>query len=476
VLVVAIDAGADSRVVLRHADGRLVVEGVGVGERISGLAVLEGQVYVAASGPRGARLLRRAGEHGGAWITTAAWPAARGALGGLVALAPDTPALLGMLADGTMVRIDQLGGQVVEADLPAAFARHWGALAPGALALSATGFVEQVHPHSADRAWLAGIEVQAPGQAAQGGWYLVRQAGGHYAYGQARPPADADGAPLRALVGSPFVADGGAAIYALAGDRSPRLLRGELPEPRQAEGFWADRTHADRGLVLGRTRSGWIALVFRREADGQPRWFAAGGRIIDGQWQGTTALVRHRRTEASGTLHADDVGRIAIRFGVDAGDPACAGTPRDGAWALAVLEVDTGDGVVRDCIEPQRRADASRPETDPTGLWMAPDGRWGLALQSLGRGPAGDEQALVFHFGADGLPRWAFARGARRDARTALVLQAPDAPYAGTLHYAFDGACGRVAGSARLELGDGGAATFRSGDTALLRAAGGACY
>jgi hypothetical protein len=478
-LVVAIDAGAESRVVLRQPDGRITIEAPGTGERISGLALLGGQAYLAVIGPGGGRLLRRVGERSGAWVTAAAWPGVRGALDGLGAPAPDAQALLGMFADGSMVRIDPTRGEwIVEADLPAAFARPWGPLPAQALSLSGTGWLAQVHPHSGDRAWLVGMAADQRDGSGRGGWYLVRQASGHYAYGQAVTAADGRGTALRALAGSPFVADGGAVLYALAAGAgaAPRLLRGEIPEPRQPAGFWADRAHADRGLVLARTRAGWVALLFRREADGVPRWYSGGGRIIDGQWQDATALVRHRRTEPGGTLHADDVGRIAIRFGVDATDPACAGTSRAGAWALAVLEVDTGSERVRDCIEPQRRADASRPLTDPTGIWMAPDGRWGMAVQSLGYGLDGDEQALVFHFDVEGLPRWAFARGARRDGRTALVLQAPDALQAGALSYAFEGACGRVAGSASLQLSAPGAGSLRVADASLLRAAGDACY
>lgn len=187
-----------------------------------------------------------------------------------------------------------------------------------------------------------------------------------------------------------------------------------------------------------------------------------------------TGLVRHRR-DADGRLAAEPVGTLAIRFGVDAADPACTGVPRPGARALAVLTVRIADAAWVDCIEPLRPADAARPMIDGSGLWMAPDGAWGIAVQSTGAGPQGDERALVFHFDRHGGPRWLRGEGTRRAGEAVIVLEHGNAE--GRLTYAFRGACGAVAGSASLVLptvGTGPAPVFPA--TALLNAGGGACY
>jgi hypothetical protein len=470
-LLVAVDAGADSRLLRLRADGVLGLESLPGGERITGLVMHQGTPVLVVHGPRGGRLLRRVGDLAGAWITAAAWEAERGALHGLASLAPDEAGLAGVLDGGEAVRIDPARGEVqVEADLAGALARQWGPLA-GGIAPGMSAALRQ--PHSGDRVQLTALGVRDPRDPPEAGWFVVRQAGGHYAYGRAGAPSGGGGV-LRQILASPFVTDAGAVFYALDAADPPALRRAALAPPHVAAGAWADRGAPGRGVVLERTRGGWIALLHRIEADGAARWYSAGGRLRDGVFADSTGLVRHRR-EGDGRLAADTVGALSIRFGAAADDPACAGHPRHGAAALAVMEARLGDERMIDCIEPLRPRDAARPVVDGSGLWMAPDGAWGLAVQSTGAGPEGDERVLLFHFDAEGLPRWVLGSGTRRAGQAVVALRRDGAE--GRLSYAFQGACGAVAGSASLLLpAAGGAPALVEPETALLRAAGGACY
>lgn len=473
-LLVAVDAGADSRLLRLRPGGALGVESLPGGERITGLALHDGTPMLALHGVRGGRLLRRVGDLAGAWITAAAWDGARGALHGLASLAPEEPGLAGVLDGGEAVRIDPARGEVqVEADLAGALARQWGALSGGiAPVAGSTATLRQ--PHSGDRVQLLGLGVRDPRPAPDAGWYVVRQPGGHYAYGRAGDPRGGAGAALRQLQASPFVADAGGVFHALDAGDPPVLRRAALAPPHVAAGAWADRGAPERGVVLERTRGGWIALLHRVEADGVARWYSAGGRLRDGVFSDSTGLVRHRR-ERDGRLAADNVGALSIRFGASADDPACAARARAGAAALAVLEARLGDTRVVDCIEPLRPRDAARPVVDGSGLWMAPDGAWGLAVQSTGAGPEGAERVLLFHFDAEGLPRWVLGTGTRRTGQAAVALSREGAE--GRVGYSFRGACGAVAGSASLLLpAAGGEPALMVPETALLRAAGGACY
>ncbi len=473
-LLVALDAGADSRLLRLRADGAAGVESLPAIDRITGLAAYEGVPMLALHGPRGGRLLRRVDGPTGVWITAAAWDSARGALHGLASLLPDEPGLAGVLAGGQAVRIDPARGEVrVEADLAGALARQWGT-GITALAPRSNSAVTLRHPHTGDRVQLLGLGVSDPREPPRRGWFVVRQVGGHYAYGRAGDPQSGAGAPLRRLLASPFGVDGGAVYYALEDGEPPTLRRARLAAPAIPAGAWADRAVAGRGVVLERTRGGWIALLYHQDADGSPRWYSAGGSVQSDAFVAATGLVRHRR-DPDGRLAAEPGGTLSIRFGVDASDPACAGVPRPGARALAVLAVRIADAAWVDCIEPLRPADAARPVTDGSGLWMAPDGAWGIALQSTGAGPEGDERALVFHFDRHGGPRWLWGEGTRRVGEAVIVLEYGNAE--GRLTYAFRGACGAVAGSASLVLptvGTEPAQVFPA--TALLNAGGGACY
>jgi hypothetical protein len=472
-LLVAIDAGVDSRLFRLRADGSPGIEMLPAGERITGLLVHAGTPLLAVHGVGGGRLLRRVGGAVGAWVTAAAWPAARGALGALASLAPEADAVAGLLAEGTAVRIEPSRGVLMdEADLRGALAAAWGGGGPGAAWSAPMATLYQ--PHAGDRVHLAGIAARDPRGGPRQGWYVVRQAGGHYAYGRAGDPAadGADGGPLVALVPSPFDGDAGATFLALSGGRSPVLRAARLPEPRVPAGAWIERGSDGDGVVIERTRAGWVALLLRTESDGARRWYSASGRVRGDAFEDATGLVRYRRDGAA-RLQAEAVGRLSIRFGAEGTDPACAGRPRGGAWALAVLEASFGESRWQACIEPAAPRDRQRPAVDGSGVWMAPDGTWGLAVQSDGHGDDGAERALLFHFDADGLPTWRLGLGERRAGQAVVGL--PGATGEARVAYAFRGACGAVEGSARVDW-PAGAERPSGGEVALLRTAGGACY
>ncbi len=481
VVLVGLDAGAQSAI-LRVVDGRVAVEGVSSGVQITSMAVMQGSAYAAVFEAGGGRVLRRSVGPAGVWTTAAAWNAARGALSGLHSLVPEAPALIGMLGNGELVRIDPARGEVtVETDLIGALGANWGGLGSAGIGLADAGFVELVHPHSGDRVLAAGLRVSHPRVQRRGGWYVVRQAGGRYAYGRAADRV-ADGgtdAMLRGLVASPFVRDAGAAVHALTASEHAPLLRGVLSEPRLAQGFWADRTRSDRGLVLQRSGDGWLVLLYLRDGAGQPRWYSASGSIEDQRWQSPQGLLRYSRDVQGGGQRAEAAGTLDLRFGLEAADAACADAGRNGAAALGELRIEVDGISISDCIEPLRATGSIRAATDGSGIWTTPDGGWGIALQSGSGTDANTERALLFHFGADGQPRWALGRGEQRDGRAALVVSEPGsgAVAHGTLGYRFSGPCGRVEGSASVDMAlEVAGVQLRRSDATLLRVDGATCY
>ncbi|MCE3002727.1 MAG: hypothetical protein LW860_08540 [Xanthomonadaceae bacterium] len=472
-LLVAVDADAASRVFRLRADGRLGTEALADGERITGLVAHAGVPLLAVHGPRGGRLLRRVGGAAGAWVTAVAWEAARGSLSALASLAPEADAAIGVLDDGSAVRLDPARGTlVIEADLREALRHRWGRDAGIPRAWAAP--MQALHqPHGGDRVHVAGIALHDPREPPRAGWYVVRQAGGHYAYGRAGDPAGASGADatLRAMVASPFVVDAGTVVYALTAGDPPRLWRGSLGEPRMPTGAWVDRHAPDVGLFLDRTRAGWLALLHRIDGDRQPRWYSAGGQVRNGTFEDSTGLLRYRMDDER-RLQAETLGRMTIRFGAAGADRECAG--RDGAWALAVVDVRIGDDAWTACLEPLAARERQRPAVDGSGIWMAPDGAWGMAVQSDGHGADGAERVLFLQFDRDGLPTWRLGRGERRAGDAVVALPGADGEV--RLSYGFRGVCGAIEASARVDgPGEDGAAIAR-GEATLLRGAGGACY
>jgi hypothetical protein len=483
VVLVGLDAGSQSAILRLVDDGsRVAFEGVPGGLQITGMAVLRDSAYAAVFDAGGGRILRRSGGPAGVWTTAAAWNAARGPIAGLHPLVPEVPALVGMLGNGELVRIDPARGQVVvETDLVGALGANWGGLGSAGVGLSDAGFVELVHPHTGDRVLAAGLRVSHPRAQRGGGWYLLRQAGGRYAYGRAAD-AVAGGGPdvmLRGLVASPFVRDAGGAVYALSAAEDAPLLRGTLSAPRHAQGFWADRARDDRGLVLRRSGDGWLALLYLRDAAGQPRWYSASGSIEDRRWQSPQGLLRYRRDVQGGSQRAETVGTFDLRFGLDAADPACAGRGRSDAVALAEMRIEVEGMSISDCIEPLRASGSIRAATDGSGIWTTADGGWGIAVQSGSAADANPERALLFHFGADGQPRWALGRGEQRDGRASLVVSEPGTGGipTGTLGYRFTGPCSRIEGSASVDVAlEVAGVKLRRTDAPLLRVDGAACY
>lgn len=471
-VLLALQAAGGSHILRLAGPGPARAEALPQAVRLSGAVVAGGEVYVAGIGPEGGRLLRRIDGPTPVWTTAAAWPAARGSLRAPTALPTEGHAVLGLLDGGEVVRIDPMRGEVHrEADLGAAFAGRWGE-ASSAPRAAGDAFVALRHPQGGDRIHAIGLDL-ARAQDGARGWYLLRQEPGRFAYGRVGGRDGGATATVGVLLPSPFVADAGAVVYAVASSDPPVLWRGVLPGDAVPQGLWRDVHDPDRGLALFRADPGWMLLHWSTDAGGAPRW-ASGNGAIDGlRWVPQGPLLRYRRVPGDTRLQAEESGLPDLRFGVAPDDPACAGRAPVDALALAVLALE---GDRPRCHVLLAQADEVRPARDGSGIWSSLDGRFGLAVSSAGAGAEGVERALRFDFDEAGAPRWAFGTGTRRDGIAVFALDRPrgDAPH-GTLGYRFDGRCARIEGSARIDVG-AGEPDGPSAEVVLQRIAGGACY
>jgi hypothetical protein len=469
-VLLVLDAGSTSHILRLGAAGPAQAEALPSGLRLTGAVTVGMVAHVAAFGPGGGRLLRRIDGPTPVWTTAAAWPATRGALRAPTALDAEGDAVLGLLDGGEVVRIEPARGEIrTEADLRAAFASRWDELAAAPRA-AGESFVALRQPQGGDRVHAIGLALERPGDRARG-WYLLRQGEGRFAYGRVGGRDGDAGSDVRGLFASPFVADAGAVVFAASADASTPLWRGILPGDAVPQGLWIDVRSPDRGIALFRTDPEWMLLHWWTDADGAPLWASGTGTFEDRLWVPQGDLQRYRRVPGDERLQAEGAGLPELRLGVGPDDPACAAAPQADDVALAVLRLD---GDAPRCLALLAAGDDVRPAIDGSGIWSARDGRFGLAVSSAGSGAEGAERVLLFDFGDDGSPRWAFGRGTRREGTTALTPQVPGAGGARrALAYRFSGACGRIEGSVRLQFD---AADAASPEIVLQRIAGGACY
>lgn len=190
------------------------------------------------------------------------------------------------------------------------------------------------------------------------------------------------------------------AVLALA---APTIARAATPE-----GLWYDRAHPGHGIDIQRLGDDLLAIFYTFDAQGEPEWYAAAGRLADGRFE--AALLRFaydapaRRERVAAT-----VGRFGLRYDASPADPACAPTARDGA-GLATLEADIDGRRIAWCLER-----LLPPQTDPVhainGTWWGgpADSGWGLTSYFDRSGDALASAHAIYHYDASGYPRWAIA-------------------------------------------------------------------
>lgn len=484
----------------------------GVDGRVTALAVVDGVAHaaVAPSDSTAGGLYRRVDGRAPRWEHVTALPARDGAVRGALRALSAVPdprgaghqVLVGMLDGGLIVRLDPARGYAasVELDAAAALAAEWGRLGAGDGPLRATtaGLLPIRHPESNELVHALGLSAVHPTQ--PGAYYLVRQLDASYSVALARDfDAAAAAGPMptevRALVVSPFAADGGRVLY--LGGRGlggAWLARARWPDDAIHRGLWWDRRANGIGLELRRAGARWIALLYSYDDRGDPTWHFALGDLVDGRFVADEAgLARYTRVEERSPPQQRDAegsGSIVVEFASGAGDPACAGDRSD-ALALAAVTVVLRGRTQRWCLEPFVQH-VGTPGTGMSGLWYGgeDDQGWGLGVEAQGYDGATRVVATLFYHDGAGEPRWALAVGDSSGGEADLDLLSFRAPCAGcpaatmeaetigTLVLRMAGYCGEARGTARIDAayrgGEGG--RFRRIDVALHPLSTAACY
>lgn len=473
---------------------------------VSGLAVVDGALLVGveASGGIGPALWRLASDGTAARVLTL--PPGQAPWRHLLAVPdPEGGAREVVLGeqDGRLLRYDPVGGHapVEELDLDAALRAHWGGLAPGSAARLSSDFEPLVQPETGDRVHVAGLAALHPRREAEpwrGAWYLVRDADGRYALGQAAAPdlqwpAAAGLAPIRAVAASPYDADGGRVAW-FAGGSPAWIATGTLDRAGPWQGLWWNPAQPGHGLLLQREGGRWLALLYTYDDEGEPTWYRATLQAdADELESDAVGLVEQRGPGADpAAAGLQGVGRLALRRGGAAIRESCAADHADASDAgRAVMALELRGREVEWCVQPFRFASWGLPRVAPRGLYGASQGdpRWGLYVETQGIGAAERSLALVFHFDEQGLPRWALGTGPSRGGGSEVELRryarhcigCEPRPMrergAGSLLLRFAGYCGELRGAASLQLAGADARpSLGLRDIALAAVADAACY
>lgn len=473
---------------------------------VSALAVVDGALLVAveASGGIGPALWRLASDGAAARVLTL--PPGQAPWRHLVAVPdPEGGAREVVLGeqDGRLLRYDPIGGHapVEELDLDAALRAQWGGVAPGSAARLSSDFEPLVQPETGDRVHVAGLSALHPRREAEpwrGAWYLVRDADGRYALGQAAAPdlewpAAAGLAPIRAVAASPFGADGGRVAW-FAGGSPGWIATGNLDRAGPWQGLWWNPAQPGHGLLLQREGGRWLALLYTYDDEGEPTWYRATLQADADELESDAAGLVEQRGPGADPAAAglQGVGRLALRRGAAAIRASCTADHADPFEASrAVMALELRGRAVEWCVQPFRFASWGLPRVAPRGLYGASPGdpRWGVYVETQGVGAAERSLALVLHFDEQGLPRWALGTAPSRNGGSEIELRryasscigceprSVQERSAGTLLLRFAGYCGELRGAASLQLAGADARPLPGlRDIALVAVADSACY
>lgn len=385
-----------------------------------------------------------------------------------------------LLAFGSR-RIERLaaGDAVVRVELELADALAGVLATPADRVLRATGtqVARLVHPETGEAALAVGLDVADPDPRAPPARFLVRDAGGRYAIGEAWEAVSGTGGWPRVLVQDPDP-DAGHVIHLLAAAAGP-VLAGALRGAGPRRGLWRGVAE-DAWLGLERLETGWLVALVLPGENGHAAWVGTGAVTGEDAADRMLGTGLQLVADDGGVREFGGAGRVEpldIAFGAQA-RAACA---RDGrAGAAARVTLGGGDAVRHHCF--------AAPVGSPlplglNGAWGdgAAEARWIALVDAVAHRAGVAAEVVLVVRDRDGVAR--LLRGAgpadRSGVELPLYARCPGCgghPL-GSLLLNVDGPCGEESATlafvAQLPAGAG----FRQRPPGPAeRLAGGACY
>ncbi|AVP96293.1 hypothetical protein C7S18_03410 [Ahniella affigens] len=485
--------------------------------RGAGLASLNGQVYAAwRYASVGSRVyVRQVSDGAVSWRYVGDTDTEVGSEAAAMAAITDDAGggslLIAHTVTGRITRVRPGSGErpVLEFELEAAMRRQFNDQGQP-LTFMNTGVQTALHPETNERLTIIGFRRPViAGNAADPTLYshvLIRQSGGSYSLRSLAPDTGAawQRGAIAAMAPSPFVEDQGrrwffAGAGATESGNQAWLDQGALQQAQVKRGPWWNRAQSGHGFDIQKIGNQWAVLFYSFASDGQPQWWSALGSITNGQFvNNQNGLMFTEQVLRDGNLvssiNTERTGQLQIRFGLGAGDAACAdGVNRADALALAEAEITMpGQATRRWCIEPMQIRGAGNGAVDNNGIWTAGllDSGWGVSLFAQGLGAETTQGAIVYYFDGAGQPRWALGSGVQADGRATLsmlnVLNGcptcasvqPQYRAIGQMDLQSSGACGEVSLRTSMDLRYPGleGSLFVRNNLSLQRLSDAACY
>lgn len=190
-------------------------------------------------------------------------------------------------------------------------------------------------------------------------------------------------------------------------------------------GQWFDPARNGHGLDLHRvagSEDNYVLVLYTFDAQGQPEWYTAAGRIIDGvflpggdgSYNNSLQRVFYSNINTipmQRELDPSVPGQVRIDFSADASKAAACrdGTSRNGTLALMTFSLGE-DRNMKWCLT-QITPEGNRPDVDFTGhRYGEGDVGWGLTTMGFNTNQGDGLFSILYFPDGHGQPRWAAAQ------------------------------------------------------------------
>ena len=190
-------------------------------------------------------------------------------------------------------------------------------------------------------------------------------------------------------------------------------------------GQWFDPARNGHGLDLHRvagSEDNYVLVLYTFDAQGQPEWYTAAGRIIDGMflpggdgsYGNSLQRVFYSNIDTipmQRELDPSVPGQVRIDFSADASKAAACrdGTSRNGPLALMTFSLGE-DRNMKWCLT-QITPEGNRPDVDFTGhRYGEGDVGWGLTTMGFNTSQGDGLFSILYFPDGHGQPRWAAAQ------------------------------------------------------------------